>query len=74
MKKIIKWCSHCGKKFEFDVTEEQYKKYNSILYTVKEILPDISIEDNILLEKDICYDCWINSLDDHKKDWDIDNF
>ena len=74
MKTIIKWCHHCGKKFDFQITDEQYERYKEGVDNLQDIFPELSIEDKHLLNTGICYDCFLKIGDDALDDWFNNSF
>lgn len=57
MEKIETKCSICGKKYNFDITEEQYNKYIDAEKFIQNIFPEFGVIEREMLITCICDEC-----------------
>ena len=58
MEKIYTKCPICGDEHCFEVTEEQFKKYQSGEDYIQNIFPELSADEREMLITGICPSCW----------------
>lgn len=58
MVRVYITCVKCGKQFEFDITDEQYKRIQGGQEHIQDILPHMTATAREMFISKICSKCW----------------